>query len=192
MTDSRAASNGYDVSCPKGADGVEDATYAEAPRCRGDASSMRDVESPLGIDGASGVKDGSSLDVVSASLPALEQALAISEVAVAQGFEWGSVEGVWAKVAEEIGEFKEASDPADKELEFGDVLFSLVNIARWEGIDPEQALLATCRKFRWRWGRMEQVVQSQGKTLSDLTTEELLQSWKRAKQDEKKMGINYV
>lgn len=177
MTDPRSTSTGYDVPS------LDDADEAEGAAC---------VESRLNCGDVSGMGGGSSLDVVSASLPALEQALAISEVAVGQGFEWGSIEGVWSKVAEEVSEFREASSPADKELEFGDVLFSLVNIARWEGIDPEQALIATCRKFRWRWGRMEQVVQSQGRTLSELTSEELLHLWKQAKRDEKKTGINYV
>lgn len=178
MTDFRSASAGYDVPNPVGADEVEGAACVESPLGRGDTSNTEYAES--------------SLDVVSAGLPALEQALAISEVAVGQGFEWGSVDGVWAKVAEEVSEFRDASNPADKELEFGDVLFSLVNIARWEGIDPEQALIATCRKFRWRWGRMEQAARGQGRTLSELTNEELLHLWKQAKRDEKKTGINYV
>ena len=78
------------------------------------------------------------LDSVPASFPALLQAYKISRKAVAAGFEWDTVEDVWAKVEEEIAEFKQAcrSDDAQaKELEFGDVLFSLVNVARKEGID---------------------------------------------------------
>lgn len=132
------------------------------------------------------------MDGISSELPALEQALAISKKAVEQGFEWGSEDGVWDKVSEEIEEFKEASDPADKALEFGDVLFSLVNVARWEGVDPEEALLATCRKFRWRWSHMERAVGAQGRSLSELTTDELLHYWKQAKQDEKKEGVSYL
>lgn len=178
MTDSRLGENADGASCVVRASLADGAPCVEATSCT-DALSRAEG-------------DEGSLDVVPTVLPALEQALAISEIAVDQGFEWGSVEGVWAKVAEEIGEFKDAFDRADKELEFGDVLFSLVNIARWEGIDPEQALIATCRKFRWRWAHMEQAVRSQGRVLSDLTTEELLQSWKQAKQDEKKKGVNYV
>ena len=78
------------------------------------------------------------LESVPVSFPALLQAYKISRKAVAAGFEWDSVEDVWAKVEEEIAEFKQAcrSDDAQaKELEFGDVLFSLVNVARKEGID---------------------------------------------------------
>lgn len=98
------------------------------------------------------------LGSVPVSFPALLQAYKISRKAVAAGFEWDTVEDVWAKVEEEIAEFKQAcrSDDAQaKELEFGDVLFSLVNVARKEGIDAETALRATCRKFRERWAFME-------------------------------------
>lgn len=124
------------------------------------------------------------LDSVPASFPALLQAYKISRKAVAAGFEWDTVEDVWAKVEEEIAEFKQAcrSDDAQaKELEFGDVLFSLVNVARKEGIDAETALRATCRKFRERWAFMEGTAWGQGKRIEELDMDEMQQLWDQAK-----------
>lgn len=124
------------------------------------------------------------LDSVPASFPALLQAYKISRKAVAAGFEWDTVEDVWAKVEEEIAEFKQAcrSDDAQaKELEFGDVLFSLVNVARKEGIDAETALRATCRKFRERWAFMEGAAWGQGKRIEELDMDEMQQLWGQAK-----------
>ena len=124
------------------------------------------------------------LDSVPVSFPALLQAYKISRKAVAAGFEWDTVEDVWAKVEEEIAEFKQAcrSDDAQaKELEFGDVLFSLVNVARKEGIDAETALRATCRKFRERWAFMEGAAWGQGKRIEKLDMDEMQQLWDQAK-----------
>lgn len=124
------------------------------------------------------------LDSVPVSFPALLQAYKISRKAVAAGFEWDTVEDVWAKVEEEITEFKQAcrSDDAQaKELEFGDVLFSLVNVARKEGIDAETALRATCRKFRERWAFMEGAAWGQGKRIEELDMDEMQQLWDQAK-----------
>jgi tetrapyrrole methylase family protein/MazG family protein len=124
------------------------------------------------------------LGSVPVSFPALLQAYKISRKAVAAGFEWDTVEDVWAKVEEEIAEFKQAcrSDDAQaKELEFGDVLFSLVNVARKEGIDAETALRATCRKFRERWAFMEGAAWGQGKRIEELDMDEMQQLWDQAK-----------
>lgn len=124
------------------------------------------------------------LDSVPVSFPALLQAYKLSRKAVAAGFEWDTVEDVWAKVEEEIAEFKQAcrSDDAQaKELEFGDVLFSLVNVARKEGIDAETALRATCRKFRERWAFMEGAAWGQGKRIEELDMDEMQQLWDQAK-----------
>lgn len=124
------------------------------------------------------------LDSVPVGFPALLQAYKISRKAVAAGFGWDTVEDVWAKVEEEIAEFKQAcrSDDAQaKELEFGDVLFSLVNVARKEGIDAETALRATCRKFRERWAFMEGAAWGQGKRIEELDMDEMQQLWDQAK-----------
>lgn len=124
------------------------------------------------------------LDSVPVSFPALMQASKISRKAVSAGFEWDTVDDVWAKVEEEIAEFKQAcaeGDPASKELEFGDVLFTLVNVARKEKIDPETALRATCRKFRDRWAFMEGAAWALGKHIEDLSMDELQELWDQAK-----------
>lgn len=123
------------------------------------------------------------LDGVPTSFPALMQAQKISRKAVAAGFEWPDEEGVWEKVAEEIEEFK-AAGPDDAEIEFGDVLFSLVNVARWRGVDAENALRATCAKFRKRWSFIEGAAWAQGKDVADLLTDELEALWQEAKRRE--------
>lgn len=126
------------------------------------------------------------LDSVPASLPALMQAQKISKRAAKAGFEWDSLADVWAKVAEERAEF-EAEEPgsAAATAEFGDVLFALVNVARWCGIDAEEALAASNRKFRRRWARMEELARDAGCTVEDLTTAEQNELWDRAKGEEK-------
>lgn len=124
------------------------------------------------------------LDAVPVSFPALLQAYKISRKAVAVGFEWETVEEVWAKVEEEIAEFKQACQNGtaeEKELEFGDVLFSLVNVARKEGLDAETALRASCRKFRERWAFMEGAAWGQGLRIEELSMEEMQQLWDQAK-----------
>lgn len=134
---------------------------------------------------ASDVEPG-LLDSVPASLPALMQAQKISKRAAKAGFEWDSLADVWAKVAEERAEF-EAEEPgsAAATAEFGDVLFALVNVARWCGIDAEEALAASNRKFRRRWARMEELARESGRSVEDLTTAEQNELWDRAKGEEK-------
>lgn len=124
------------------------------------------------------------LDSVPVSFPALMQASKISRKAVSAGFEWDTVDDVWDKVEEEIAEFKQACKEQDAhamELEFGDVLFTLVNVARKVKIDPENALRATCRKFRDRWAFMEGAAWAQGKHIEDLSMDELQELWDQAK-----------
>ena len=112
----------------------------------------------------------------------------ISRKAVAVGFEWPDEAGVWAKVAEEIEEFKEAESPEDRELEFGDILFALVNVARWNGVDAENALRATCAKFRRRWSFMEAAAWARGERLEDLSTDEQEELWQQAKAHEREVA----
>lgn len=124
------------------------------------------------------------LDSVPVSFPALMQASKISRKAVSAGFEWDTVDDVWDKVEEEIAEFKQACKEQDAhamELEFGDVLFTLVNVARKVKIDPENALRATCRKFRDRWAFMEGAAWAKGKHIEDLSMDELQELWDQAK-----------
>ena len=108
------------------------------------------------------------LDSVPQSLPALMQAQKISKRAAKMGFEWASVDDVWDKVAEERAEFDaEASGTQQKTDEFGDILFALINVARWEGIDAEEALMSACRKFRARWSYMEKAAAKRGFSLDE-------------------------
>ena len=164
-------------------------------------------------DGAGERREG-LLDGVPTSFPALMQAQKISRKAAAAGFEWDSLDGVWEKVREEIAELQEAYavapkaangkvdaavvssdaavDPAAAEAavaavedEFGDVLFSLVNVGRRMGVDAEGALRSTCRKFRDRWAWMEQAAWQQGRTIEDLSSEERETLWNEAKKRER-------
>ncbi|WP_080801474.1 nucleoside triphosphate pyrophosphohydrolase [Arabiibacter massiliensis] len=141
----------------------------------------------------------SLLDGVPTSFPALMQAQKVSRKAAAAGFEWDTVDDVWAKVAEEEAELREAyaatpkaangkvdagADPASAaavELELGDVLFSLVNVARRMGVDAESALRATCAKFRGRWAAMEQAAAEQGRRIEELSLDEQEKLWQVAK-----------
>ena len=125
------------------------------------------------------------LDSVPRSLPALMQCQKISKRAAKAGFEWPDEAGVWEKVAEEREEMeREAPGSPERAAEFGDVLFALVNVARWEGIDAEEALAASNRKFRARWARMEERACELGVVLDELDTAALNDLWDRAKAEE--------
>lgn len=137
------------------------------------------------------------LEGVPTGLPALTQAQKISRKAAACGFEWETLEGVWQKVSEEIEELDAAYQSAPKddagkvlhdapqatavEMELGDVLFSLVNVARKMGINAENALRATCRKFRTRWAAMEDAAFAVDAELSSMDIQELEALWQEAK-----------
>ncbi len=122
------------------------------------------------------------LEGVPRSLPALMEAQKVSRKAASAGFEWETVADVWDKVAEERAEFEaEAPGTAERELEFGDLLFALVNVARKEGIDAESALRASTAKFRERWAAMENAAYEGGVALESLTTERLNSLWDEVK-----------
>lgn len=129
------------------------------------------------------------LDSVSAGMPALIQAQKISRKAVNCGFEWDTVDDVWDQVFSEIDELKEATAAGDKEqmqLELGDVLFSLVNVARKLNIDSEEALRASCRKFRSRWSFIEGAAWASGRRVEELSFDELQALWDEAKVNARK------
>ena len=125
------------------------------------------------------------LDGVPTHLPALMQAQKVSRKAAAVGFEWDTVQDVWDEVAEERAEF-EAEEPGspEREMEFGDLLFALVNVARKEGIDAESALRASTAKFRRRWAAMEQMAADAHVDLAELSTHGLNDLWDAAKAEE--------
>lgn len=127
------------------------------------------------------------LDSVPRSMPALMQCQKISARAAKVGFEWDDVSGVWDKVREERDEFeREPEGSQSRALEFGDLLFALVNVARMEGIDAEGALAQSNQKFRHRWSRMEELAREKGRDLGTLSTAELNDLWDRAKHEEKR------
>lgn len=152
----------------------------------------------------------SLLAAVPTGFPALMQAQKLSRKAAAAGFEWDTLDDVWAKVSEETAELKEAyeaapkaangkvdagaapatSDPAQAERagaavedELGDVFFSLVNVGRRMGIDAESALRSTCTKFRRRWAYLEEAAQKQGRRVEDMRSDEREALWNEAKEN---------
>jgi XTP/dITP diphosphohydrolase len=132
-------------------------------------------------------KDGnkSVLSGVPNSLPALLKAFRIQEKARAVGFDWEKPEQVYEKVKEELAEFEteiKYGNQQNAEKEFGDVLFSLINYARFLNINPEDALEQTNKKFIKRFNYMENKVKTQGKQISDCKLEELDIYWNEAKQ----------
>ena len=132
-------------------------------------------------------KDGnkSVLSGVPNSLPALLKAFRIQEKARAVGFDWEKPEQVYEKVKEELAEFEteiKYGNQQNAEKEFGDVLFSLINYARFLNINPEDALEQTNKKFIKRFNYMESKVKTQGKQISDCKLEELDIYWNEAKQ----------
>ena len=133
-----------------------------------------------------GARQPGLLDSVPVSLPALMQCQKISKRAAKAGFEWESVADVWDQVASERAEFEaEERGSAAAAEEFGDILFALVNVARHEGIDAEEALAASNRKFRRRWAAMEELANVEGKQIEQYSTAELNELWGRVKSRER-------
>ena len=128
------------------------------------------------------------LSGVPKALPALIKADRIQEKAANVGFDWDEKEQVWDKVKEEIEEVEaeiKSGNKEDLEKEFGDLLFSVVNAARLYGVNPENALERTNRKFISRFNHLEQRAKELGRTLKDMTLEEMDAIWDEAKKLEK-------
>lgn len=125
----------------------------------------------------------SVLEGVPASLPAMVKATRIQEKVKGIGFEWDNKEDVWAKVKEELDEFKAESDRNTPEMEeeFGDVLFSLVNYARFVNINPENALAKTNKKFIDRFMLLEELIAQDGSNINDMNLSEMDVYWEKAK-----------
>lgn len=152
---------------------------------------IKDAEKVQAAKSAPNGKKESVLSGIPRHMPALLQALKISEAAVAQGFEWEKEGDVWEKLYSEVEELKEAiSNPELTEpetsvkakdevaLEFGDVLFCMVNVARWHALNPEECLLMTMEKFKTRFIKMEDMAP---KPLKELTPKEWDDLWNEAK-----------
>ena len=130
----------------------------------------------------------SVLSGVPASLPALLKASRLTEKAARVGFDWRRTEDVFAKLEEEIAEFREAVASGDKasiEDEIGDLLFTIANVARKVEVNAEEALQSTNRKFMRRFETMEKQVHGRGQNLDQLELEEMDRLWEEAKRNEK-------
>lgn len=121
---------------------------------------------------------------VPAALPALIKAFRIQEKAANVGFDWDSASETWDKVKEEIAEFSHEAESMSKEkmeAEFGDVLFSLINVGRKYGIEPENALELTNKKFISRFNYVESAAKEKGMNLKEMSLEEMDELWNKAK-----------
>jgi len=136
------------------------------------------------------LKEGkkSILSGVPNSLPAIIKALRLQDKTKQVGFEWDHIEQVQDKVNEEIAELYEAVQEGEQEKieeEMGDVLFALVNYARFAKVDPEMALDKTNKKFIRRFQHIEEMASAQGKILHDMSLEEMDALWNKAKEQER-------
>jgi len=130
----------------------------------------------------------SVLDRIPKNMPALLRAFQVSEKAAKCNFDWPDLPSVMNKTAEEWAEFGQALKDGDKEsakMEFGDILFTLVNVARWAEFDPEIALVSSTAKFESRFRKMEDIVHEKGLTLEDIPRDEVENLWDAVKGSEK-------
>ncbi len=128
----------------------------------------------------------SVLEGIPRHLPALTMAYRVQEKVSHVGFDWEKVDDAVKKIDEELNEFKEAVSNNSKEMmkdEAGDILFSIVNVLRFSGIDPEDALRGTVNKFIKRFRYIESVSESQGKSISSMTLEEMDSLWDESKKN---------
>lgn len=126
------------------------------------------------------------LDGIPGSAPALLEAFAIGERVSRIGFDWDNAEEAVEKVEEEIAELKRAlREGKGAEEEIGDILFSVANVARLYGINPEEALKLTNRKFRERFSKIEEAAERTGRELREIPREEMEELWEEAKNTEK-------
>ncbi len=135
--------------------------------------------------------DKSLLESVPSGLPALMRSYRVSERAASTGFDWTSLEGVLAQAESEWAEFKAEllrtddmpSKKDDIAMEFGDIMFTLANVARIAGIHPETALSNSTRKFIRRFQRMEEMASDRNRSLDECSKEEMEQMWGEAKKE---------
>jgi tetrapyrrole methylase family protein/MazG family protein len=144
-----------------------------------------DAADPAIASASAATAPKSALDGISPSMPALAASQEMQERAAAIGYDWPDVTGVLDKVAEELGELARASDRAERQEEFGDLLLVVVNVGRKLGIESEAALRMANDKFRNRFRRVERMVAERGVALRDLDFEALGELWDAAKVEER-------
>jgi len=125
--------------------------------------------------------DASILDGVPKTMPALSYAQAVQDRAARTGFDWEDAGGMIDKLVEEVRELRAAGSPAEIESEFGDVVFSLVNAARWMGVEAEEALRHANARFFRRFAAMERLGRQDGVSLSELPLDRKEELWQRSK-----------
>ena len=125
------------------------------------------------------------LENVPGEMPALGYSQEIQRRVARVGFDWEDIEGVIDKLVEEVGEFKKEESRQRREQEFGDLLFTLVNVARRLGVDSESALREANRRFYRRFTCMEEICRQRGVNFADLSFDEQNALWEEAK---KKVG----
>jgi len=123
----------------------------------------------------------SALDGVQRSLPALQWAWSLQRRAANVGFDWPDVDGALEKVGEELDELRRAATPEERESEFGDLLFTMVNVARKMGMNPEDSLRQATTRFESRFRSVEAATQADGRTLADMPMEDVDRYWEAAK-----------
>ena len=150
----------------------------------GTADVLRNWEAIKVSERAASEEEGvlhSRLDGVPAILPSLARAQVLGDRAARAGFDWPDLEGVLEKVAEEVAELQVVKDQEARAWELGDLLFSLVNVARWLEVDAESALRDTCHRFVQRYARMEQAARARGLDLASLPLDEQDSFWEEVK-----------
>lgn len=130
---------------------------------------------------ANGKAEASLLDGVGSTLPALLQAEQYQRRAAHVGFDWPDVQGVLDKLEEELQEVHAARDGSERYNEIGDLLFAVVNLARWYKVEPESALREANLRFRGRFGYIERQAREQGRVITDLSLDEMEALWQAAK-----------
>lgn len=171
-------------------DGISDKLVARHPHIYGDVK-VNDEEDVKKNWEKLKLKEGkkSVLSGVPRSLPATVKAMRLQEKAKQVGFEWDNKEQVWDKVEEETRELKEAIEGGEQdkiEEEFGDLVFSMINYARFLQVDAENALERTNKKFIHRFTQMEEQALKQGKDLASMSLEEMDTIWNSIKQQRHK------
>lgn len=134
---------------------------------------------------ANGQETRSLLAGVPLALPALTQAQELQDRAARVGFDWPEIAPVWEKVREELEEVRTAPDDEAREKELGDLLFAVVNLARWYKVDAESALRATNQRFRQRFAHIERRAREAGRVLGEMSLAEMDALWEEAKDNEK-------
>jgi len=168
------------------------------PHVFGDASAETSKEVLLKWDEIKKAEEkkknhGGYLSNVPETLPSLLRAHKISKKAAKTGFDWRSTEEVMDKLEEELNEFKDAlkrKDTKNVEEELGDILFALVNVARFVEVNPEEALRKTIGRFMYRFHFIEKSLEEKNKSLSNSSLDEMEALWNEAKQKEKNKAIS--